>query len=249
MKAGGKILKAENIRNITKNSMGNKKILLGLTTTPDSDWREKIKEIDKFNIKEIALFLGPLEKDEREKVYKSLEEIKIKSIPHVHARTDMDAKEFDYLAENYGTGVFNIHSLKEFPLIKNIDFSKYCKKIYLENVHIIPNEAELKIFGGLCLDFSHWENGILTKWKAYENFEELASKYPIGCAHISAITNNLIRWPEWSTYDSHNFKDLKEFDYIKKYKKYLPDIISIELENSFEEQLKVKGYLEKIINN
>lgn len=36
-------------------------------------------------------------------------------------------------------------------------------------------------------------------------------------------------------------------DYVKKYKKYLSDIISIELENSFKEQLKVKQYLEKIL--
>ncbi|MFA5776987.1 MAG: hypothetical protein WC906_00925 [Parcubacteria group bacterium] len=228
--------------------MLEKKILLGLTTTPGSDWRNKIEEIKKFNIREVALFLGPLKKDKRKTIYRELEKIQI-SIPHVHARTDMDTEEFDYLAEKYGTKVFNIHSLKEFPLIENIDFSKYYKKIYIENVHFIPDEKEIEMFGGLCIDFSHWENGKLTNWDGYENFEELAKKYPIGCCHISAITDSLVKWPEWSTYDSHNFKKIKEFDYIKKYLKYLPDIISIELENSFEEQLKVKEYLEKIINS
>ncbi len=228
--------------------MANKKILLGLTTTPGSDWKEKIQEIDKFGIKEIALFLGPLKKEQREEIYKALEKTQIKFIPHIHARTDMNTKEFDYLTEKYGAKVFNIHSLKEFPLVENIDFSKYYKKIYIENVHFIPDENEIEMFGGLCIDFSHWENGILTSYDGYENFEKLANKYPIGCCHISAMTNKLVKWPEWSTYDSHNFKRLEEFDYIKKYLKYLPDIISIELENSFEEQLRVKRYLEKIIN-
>ena len=30
------------------------KILLGLTTTPGSDWQEKIKEIDRLGLKEVA---------------------------------------------------------------------------------------------------------------------------------------------------------------------------------------------------
>lgn len=229
--------------------MENKKILLGFTTTPASNWKNKLEEIKKFNIKEVALFLGPLKKEKREKIYQELKKTPLDSIPHVHARTDMGTEEFDYLAEKYETKVFNIHSLKDFPLTENIDFSKYYKKIYLENVQFVPDEKEIEVFGGLCIDFSHWENGKLTNWKAYENFEKLAKKYPIGCCHISAITDNLIKWPEWSTYDSHNFKKLEEFDYIKKYTQYLPDIISIELENSFEEQLEVKEYLEKIINN
>jgi len=33
-----------------------RKVLLGLTTTFGSDWRAKIKEIDKLKIQEIALF-------------------------------------------------------------------------------------------------------------------------------------------------------------------------------------------------
>jgi hypothetical protein len=229
--------------------MTEKKILLGLTTTPDSDWRGKVREIDKFSIKEVALFLGPLKKNEREIIYGELKKTQLKSIPHVHARTDMDAAEFDYITEKYGTEVFNIHSLKDYPLVKDIDFSKYYKKIYLENVQIVPDEKEVKMFGGLCIDFSHWENGKLTNWKAYENFGKLVKKYPIGCCHISAITDKLVKWPEWSTYDSHNFNKLEEFDYIKNFIDYLPNLISIELENSFEEQLKVKKYLEKIIND
>ena len=49
------------------------------------------------------------------------------------------------------------------------------------------------------------------------------------------------------SYSSHLLKDYHELDYIKKYKKFLPDLISIELENSFKELLEIKKYLEKII--
>jgi hypothetical protein len=35
---------------------------------------------------------------------------------------------------------------------------------------------------------------------------------------------------------------------LKKYVEYLPDILGIELENSFKEQLEIKKYLEKIVN-
>jgi hypothetical protein len=34
---------------------------------------------------------------------------------------------------------------------------------------------------------------------------------------------------------------------MKKYVKYLPSLVSIELENSFEQQLKVKEYLKKTL--
>jgi len=42
--------------------------------------------------------------------------------------------------------------------------------------------------------------------------------------------------------------ELKDLDYMKNYEEFWPPIISLELENTFEEQLKAKEYLEKIIN-
>lgn len=230
--------------------MKNKKILLGLTTTPESDWREKTKEIDKFSIKEIALFPTFLEAEERKELYALLEETGLESIPHVHLRpSDMPIEELDYFVSKFKTKVFNIHSPKEFPV--NYDYSKYKEIIYLENTNFVPTEEEINKSGvGLCIDFSHWENGMKIKWPGYENFDELVEKYPAGIGHISAMTEKLVHWPnDWKTYDSHMMEKVSQFDYIKKYIKYLPDMVSIELENSLEEQIEVKEYLEKIINN
>lgn len=231
--------------------MAEKKILLGLTTTPASDWREKTREIDKFGIKEIALFPTFLKtKKEREELYGLLEKTGLESIPHVHLRPEnMILEELDYFVKKYNTEVFNIHSPREFPL--NYDYSRYKKIIYLENTDFIPNEKEIIELGnGLCIDFSHWENGIKKNNEEYNNFHELAKKYSVGCCHISGISNELFPYKYCKpSYDIHTVNNLSELNYIKKYIKYLPDIISIELENSFEEQLKVKEYLEKIINN
>jgi hypothetical protein len=228
--------------------MANKKILLGLTTTLDSDWRGKIKEIDKLNLKEIALFPTFLKPAERRELYELLEKTGLESIPHVHLRgEDMPTSELDYFVEKYHTKVFNIHSPREFPV--NYDYSKYKQILYLENTGFIPNENEINSLGnGLCVDFSHWSGAKKANQPIYEGFEKMVEKFTIGCGHISAVLDKLTYYPNgWASYDSHTFKSLSEFDYIKNYLKYIPDTISIELENSFEEQLKVKEYLEKII--
>ncbi len=227
--------------------MANKKILLGLTTTPDSDWREKIREIDRFGLTEVALFPTYLKTAERKELYNLLEKTGLKNIPHVHARgEDMDLAEMDYLCQKYKTQVFNVHSIQDYPI--NFDYSKY--KIFLENTNSIPTEEELKKYTGLCIDFAHWENGLKTKNKAYDNFKELVEKYSVGCCHVSAFSENLFPYSYCPpSYDKHVMENINEMDYIKKYLQYLPDIISIELANSFAQQLKVKEYLEKIINS
>lgn len=230
--------------------MGNKKILLGLTTTPGSDWREKIKEIDKFNLKEIAIFPTFINPEERKELYSLIEKTKLKSIPHVHLRTgDMPEEELDYFVEKYHSEIFNIHSPREFSI--NYDYLKYKNIIYLENSNFIPTEEEISLLGnGLCVDFSHWENGVKKNNSAYENFEEFVKKQTIGCCHISGVSDKLFPYSYCEpSYDIHKLNSFSELNYIKKYLKYLPNIISIELENSFEEQLKIKEYLEKTINN
>lgn len=72
------------------------KIFPSITTTGYkpffSDWREKIKELKDFNIKEICFFPTCLSKKERKEAYGLFKKEKIKNIPFVHLRTDMDFK-------------------------------------------------------------------------------------------------------------------------------------------------------------
>ncbi|MFA4995859.1 MAG: hypothetical protein WC536_01800 [Patescibacteria group bacterium] len=230
-----------------------KKILLGLTTTPGSDWREKVKEIDELGIKEIALFPTFLKHEERKILYNLLEKSKIKLIPHVHIRTDMDVEEVIYLKERFGSYLFNTHANPEW-INKILEYKKANLKIFLENTSLLclqEIEKHIREVDGLCLDYSHWKSKKLLREEDYDLLmKRLVDHNKIGCCHISAIYNKP-KEMSWSTesphYSGHYMYKLSDLDYMKSYVQYLPEIISIELENSFEEQLKAKEYVEKLI--
>lgn len=232
--------------------MTEKKILLGLTTTPASDWREKTREIDKFEIKEIALFITFLKsKDDRKELYGMLEKTGLESIPHVHLRSpDMGSDELDYLIKRFKTKYFNVHPIASHP--NNPDYDNFKDLIYIENTNNVPTTKEVEKFAGICLDISHRENYILENNIEYNNaIENLIKKFIIGCAHASAVKKEPridLEPFDNMPYCAHYMKDISEFEYVKKYADLIPEYLSIELENSFEEQLKAKEYLEKIIN-
>jgi len=220
-----------------------RKILPSITTTWNSNWQAKIEEINKLGLKEIALFPTCLNKKEREKMYKLLENSTVKSIPLVHIKNDMAPEELDYLIKKFHTWVFNTHTHSEFPHLYN--YSKHKKMIFIENVYGPIDEKEIKKFGGICLDLAHLENDRLREPEKFWHNIELIEKYPIGCNHISAFQKILRRDPAgYWRYDCHFLRKLSQLDYLKKYpKKYFSSIIALELENSIEEQLKAKDYI------
>ena len=236
-----------------KNEM--KKVLLGLTTTNNSDWRNKIKEIKKFNIKEVALFSTVLSMEERKELYNLLEKTSVEFIPHVHLRDDSESWELDYLTEKYNTHVFNIHAYEQNFNFLNLN-GNYREKIFVENQEKISDcfTKILGVCGGVCLDVSHYEDyGKIQKEKTYDDFENLLENYYVGCCHISAVRREPYQYEHYLNdkkflcYANHLLSSMEELDYVKKYVKYLPKFISIELENSIEEQLEIKKYLENII--
>ncbi len=219
--------------------MTNKKILLGFTTTRGSDWRKKIEDIKRLNITEIALFPTCLDLGQRQELYALLKETAVNNIPHVHLRSDMTVNEIEYLRDTYHVQYFNIHpTSSDYPFL--YDYTKYASQIYVENSNDVPSLEDLNKYAGICLDFSHWETGD----GVYNGLEELVMKYPIGCCHVSAYR---FVWSRLCMCDDHTYYNLSDFDYMKKYVQYLPDVISLELENNFDEQLKAKEYLEKLI--
>jgi len=231
-----------------------RKILLGLTTTPGSDWREKIREIEKFNISEIALFPTFLKLPDRKKLYRLLEKTKIKRIPHIHLREDMSSWELDYLIQRYNPQVFNLHDWKATaPFIKKNP--KYVKKIFIENGRNVDGLflELIKKCGGICLDVSHYHSYRAKKIESYKGFPKLLEKYKIGCCHVSAVSPKILKVfcylkkKKIKEYCKYYLDDLNEVDYVKEYVKYLPKYVSIELENSFSRQLEVKKHLEKLI--
>ncbi len=219
-------------------------ILLGFTTTRSDRIALFLKEIRENNIERIALFPTALDTRQRRILYHELENSPVTRIPHVHLRSDMDQKEMEYLIDRFQTEVFNIHSLYSTHPYQP-ESTRYLKIIFIENSGVIPGEKELALYGGLCIDFSHWENGRRMNLPEYRNFAQLAESFPVGCCHVSAIHSTPTS--PWNAYDDHEFRDLNEFDYLMAYRRYLPRWVSLELENSITEQMRAKAHLEKML--
>jgi hypothetical protein len=240
-----------------------KKILLGFTTTNNINFENRFEEIDKYGIDEIALFPTVLDLAKRKELYDMLGHSSIKEIPHVHIRHDFEDWEFDHFIQKYNTKAFNIHPAPGLKKLSN-EYRKFNHLIYIENLAAIDDHfmKALDLTAGICIDFSHWEDAIVLGWDGYDRFEELINAHAVGCSHISAVRKKTYSDKfiligekgeeivvEKTVYNCHRMDEFDEMDYIKRNARYLPELISIELENSFGEQLEVKKYLESIIIN
>ncbi|MFA5169733.1 MAG: hypothetical protein WC386_02685 [Candidatus Paceibacterota bacterium] len=236
------------------------KFIPTITTTRDSNWKDKLREIEALNIEEVALFLTGLTKEQRKNLYDALKMSPIKRIPFVHLRSDMDVSELEFLAKTYDTRVFNTHSERLFP-IDNEWLVKYRELICIENTYDAPLDGEeIKKYGGICLDFAHLENLRLLESDRYKKETEVLSKFPIKCNHVSVIKKEF-SFVDSKTrklqYDSHHLEDLSELDYLKNYPvQYFSDYCAIELDNKISEQIEAIDYIsgfmgsrDKFINN
>lgn len=232
------------MKSIMQNNIKSEyEILLGLTTTPGSDWRGKVEEMKKFGIKKIALFPTFLGIDQRKELYLLLESIEGLEIPHVHLRNeDIEEWEMELFEKKYKTTIYNIHAnrgLNEF-------LKKYSNKICVENHFKLLDKNQIAKLGGLCLDVQHLGRSKTEAPQAYAQVMEFLKKYPVGCCHVSPLPKlKYLLKRLFKRRGGHYMMGLSELDYARQYRQYLPKYISIELENSFEEQLKVKKYLEK----
>jgi hypothetical protein len=215
-----------------------RKILVGLTTT-SPDWRERLVEINRLNIIEIAFFPTCLDIGERKEAYGLLDKSCVRSIPHVHLRGDMEEWELELFVGRYGAKAFNIHAEDDGPDM--LRFSEFRPMIYIENRIRIGNGFEdiVRRCGGLCIDFSHWEDfRQQCGYGGYDRFADLVKQFKIGCSHISAMRGGE---------SCHYLSDPRELDYLGFYLGYLPELVSIELENTIEEQLVARSYIENLI--
>lgn len=187
-----------------------------------------------------------LDAADRRALYTELETIPGLCVPHVHLRSDCDTSEIDYLARRFGTEAFNIH-----PRASSHPFSSvpvaWASRIFVENVDIPPEDAELALVGGICPDFSHLENARLQGRMSYvERVTDQLGRFDIGCCHVSAVRVGVPN--QWSgEWDHHEYVGLDDFVYMQRWLNRLPARwASLELENSLDEQLAVRRYLESI---
>jgi len=230
------------------------KILPAITTITPNLWREKILEIDRLGLKEVAAFVTVLNPAERLELYQLLEKTKLEKIPFLHLREqDIDETEIKYLIERWGAERFNVHP-REIILLDSF-LPNYRDRIYIENPGSFLDEKYVRDFAGLCIDFSHLENDRIMSPECYEQIIRLKEKYHVGCGHASAIyakpfDTRLDGTPETGgpRVDRHYADTNQCFDYLIRYLHEIqPPVLAIEVENSLTEQLDFIKYIKKLL--
>lgn len=206
-----------------------------------------MKEAGGFGLKEVNVFPTCLKQKERQELYRLLNKAGIKKVPFVHLRSDMPVSELDFLVEQYKTDVFNIHTSMEFPF--KHDYGKYKSVIYIENTHEPFDEAEIKQFAGVCVDFAHLDNARVFRPALYEHNIGIIEKYKCGCNHISPAKDfSLYDEVRWDTHHPHVLDNFSQLDYLKNYPaRYFSDYIGMELENTIEKQLEAIEYIKSFL--
>ena len=203
------------------------------------DWRQMIKDVNRFKLEEISLFLTGINYRERQELYKILDQSVVKKIPHVHARHDMKESELDYFVQQYKTKVFTIH----FQFLKYFKNSKHKKKFFIEtngNRHRIKDLEVLKQVGGVCVDLSHVKQFEVLNDPEFEVAKRAVDQYRVGCNHLSAVLA--------TGKSKHYATRISQLNYVTTLpRKYFSSYINIELANSISQQLRFKKYLVKIL--
>lgn len=220
----------------------SKKILVGITGYTNKHWQDKLKEVEKFKIKKIALFLERFKTLQRKSIYSALLESKIENIPVVHIRHDMTRDELVFLSKNFGSRYFTIHE-SSFNILSR--WSGFYKNLYMEMNfdNFIPHSVNVRKIGGFCVDLSHFK-AEEEKWS--KEFEYILRRKDIhkyfGCNHLNGYS-----YPR--NKDVHTPNGLRDFKYLKTLPKFLfSSNIGLEMYNSISQQLKYKDYIVKLLD-
>jgi hypothetical protein len=225
------------------NSSKKDKIIISITGSRKKHWKNKLFEIEDHSIRKVALFLEIFTKNQRKEIYSALMNSNLKEIPFVHARNDMELKEFNFLTKNFNTKFFNIHegSFKYLDKWEGI-YNKLLLELDYNNN--IPKQVDLNRIKGFCIDTSHFmaakERGV----KEYFYIMKHKKNKKL------FIANHINGYSYFWKKDLHKPKKLKDFDYLKTLPKFLfGKYIAIEVFNPIKEQLKFKEYIYDLIKN
>jgi len=217
-------------------------LLVGITGFTNKHWQSKLKEINKYKIKTVSLFLERFEKEQREQIYKALLKSKIKQIPLVHIRSDMSRDELVFLNNNYNSEYFTIHEDHFMVLPK---WKGFYKKLYLEmnTDDYVSKKVNVNRIGGFCVDLSHFKVEQTKQSMEYDyTIKRKKVRHYFKCNHLNGYS------PEKNT-DLHVVRNFKEFDYLRTLPKFVfGQVIGIEMDNSISEQLVYRKYLLKVLN-
>lgn len=221
----------------------SKRLLVGITGREDRHWKGKLKEVEKYKLRKVALFMECFKKPQRKKIYKALLKSNIREIPLVHIRNDMGRDELVFLVKNFKSKYLTIHE-NSFRYMKK--WKGFYKKLYLEMNYdnYVPDNVKVRRIGGFCIDLSHFkaDEERLSKELGYITKRRKTARY-FKCNHLNGYSFR-------KKTDVHTVRNLKEFDYLKTLPGFVfGGAIGIEVENSIKEQLKFKKYLVRMLNS
>ncbi len=222
-------------------------ILLGLTGKNVNQIKRKVIECESLGIKRVSLFLEFLSKEQKKKVYEFILGSKIKEIPFVHIKNDMDSEELKFLEKNFKTKYFNIH-VEGFENLEK--WKGHYNKLLLElgcikkrkNPFLLKKDFE-KI-KGFCIDLSHFK-ATKERGKIEYLFTMRYQKRP-----ELFIANHLNGYSKFRKKDLHKPKNKKQLDYLKNLPRFVfGKYIALEMSNPIKEQLEYRKYVKKLLKN
>jgi len=217
-----------------------KKVYVSLTGYDFKTFESKFKELKKFGINEVCLFLSALPHEHHKYVFQKLLSSDIKYIPLVHIKNETTKEEVEFLKKNFKTKYFNIHNHN----LEHIEkYQPYLKDIVLEtHPDVVFNEIGLSKIGGFCIDVAHFWRAKEIQSKDYFQILKFKDQKKLFKAnHLSGYKMN------WG--DLHDIKNEKDFEYLKDVPKFIfGNILAIELMDTINTQLKVKTTVERILN-
>ncbi len=198
-------------------------------------WKKQLKEVNKFKIKKIGLFLTGIGFNERNELYKELEKSCVNEIVLIHLRHDFREEEINYFFNKFKTRLFNCHEQHINSFYKK--FAKYKKLIFMElNAdNVIKTNIEPT---ALCVDLTHLYLAKIRNAKEYE----YSIKRKVKVNHLNGFNTK-------TQEDSHFIKNKSQFNFLKEIpKKMISNTIVLEMENTIKKQLEYKEYLLKLLS-
>ncbi len=210
--------------------------------SPIEPWQNKLKEIKKRDITEIALFLELYNRQEKQEIYAALLDSGVKSIPVVHLRHDMHSEELLWLRDRFGTKYFTCHE-ENFARHDMEKWHGFYRNIYLEMNFddFVSKTVQVEKIGGFCVDLAHFKCGMEKLSKDFDYVWRRRQKHIFKCNHLNG-------WDGQKNVDMHTIKSLKDFDYIKTLPDFLfGNYIALETFNPISEQVEFKEYTKKLL--
>lgn len=220
----------------------NNRILLSISGPTSNILISKIHELDKLKITKAALFVSCIgSRQNREKVYEELLKSKIKYIPLVHIRDEVDKDELIFLKKKFKTKCFNFHEVGFHYLEK---WHGFYKNLYLElnTDGFVSKQVQIKKIGGFCIDVSHLMVAKTKNLTEYEYITKMKRRNIFTCNHVSGYSPTRVT-------DLHEPKKLSDFDYLKEIPEFVfGKYIAIEINNPIKDQIEIKKYIIKLLS-